>query len=171
MKKQFSKIIGLVLLAMLISTKAFAAAATITSTEYGYKITGGTSATLVPQDTWVTATAYSVGDRVVKDGYIYNCLIAHTSGTFATDNTNGKWNQFAKATIYLYMALFNPASSTDTASFTSGPTNQSAFNLNLNQESILLTHPQTFGTPFTSLIVTLSSASNIVYLYVYKNNF
>ena len=42
-------------------------------------------------DAWVTATAYVVGDYVENSETIYTCLIAHTSGTFATDLANGKW--------------------------------------------------------------------------------
>lgn len=41
--------------------------------------------------TWVTSTAYKVGDRVVNSGSYYPCLEAHTSGTFATDLAAGKW--------------------------------------------------------------------------------
>lgn len=40
---------------------------------------------------WVTSTAYVVGDYVVNGTTIYRCLIAHTSGTFATDLSAGKW--------------------------------------------------------------------------------
>jgi hypothetical protein len=40
---------------------------------------------------WVTATAYAVGENVYESGNVYNCLIAHTSGTFATDLTAVKW--------------------------------------------------------------------------------
>jgi hypothetical protein len=40
---------------------------------------------------WVTATSYSVGDLVRQGGEDYECLIAHTSGTFATDLTALKW--------------------------------------------------------------------------------
>lgn len=45
--------------------------------------------------TWVTAHVYSVGDRVFPssstDFQPYVCLVAHTSGTFATDLGAGKW--------------------------------------------------------------------------------
>jgi len=41
---------------------------------------------------WVTATAYSIGDIVNESQSYYFCLVAHTSGTFATDLTAGKWN-------------------------------------------------------------------------------
>lgn len=40
---------------------------------------------------WVTATAFVVGDVVVESTIIYRCLIAHTSGVFATDLAAVKW--------------------------------------------------------------------------------
>ena len=40
---------------------------------------------------WVTSTSYVVGNCVANGGSFYRCLIAHTSGTFATDLANGDW--------------------------------------------------------------------------------
>lgn len=42
---------------------------------------------------WVTATAYVVGDVRTFDttGECYRCIVAHTSGTFATDLAAAKW--------------------------------------------------------------------------------
>ena len=41
---------------------------------------------------WVTATAYVVGDvRTVSSLHCYRCIVAHTSGTFATDLAASKW--------------------------------------------------------------------------------
>lgn len=37
---------------------------------------------------WVTATSYSIGDKVVESGIIYKANTAHTSGTFASDIAN-----------------------------------------------------------------------------------
>lgn len=42
---------------------------------------------------WVTGTSYSVGDVVLQDGIVYLCVVAHTSGTFATDLNSGYWGQ------------------------------------------------------------------------------
>lgn len=42
-------------------------------------------------DLWATGTAYNVNDIVSESGVIYRCLIAHTSGTFATDLAAGDW--------------------------------------------------------------------------------
>lgn len=41
---------------------------------------------------WVTSTAYEVGDGATSTG-AYKCLVAHTSGTFATDLAAGKWER------------------------------------------------------------------------------
>lgn len=44
------------------------------------------------QDDWVTATAYAIDDIVLSStGYYYKCLVAHTSGVFATDLAAGDW--------------------------------------------------------------------------------
>ena len=40
---------------------------------------------------WVTATAYKVGDFVLESSIIYYCIVAHTSGVFATDLGAGNW--------------------------------------------------------------------------------
>ena len=42
---------------------------------------------------WVTGTDYLVDSKVFNDGKHYVCLIAHTSGTFATDLGAGRWSQ------------------------------------------------------------------------------
>jgi hypothetical protein len=45
----------------------------------------------VDHGAWVTATAYITGDVVTNGVLRYSCVLAHTSGTFATDLTAGKW--------------------------------------------------------------------------------
>lgn len=45
---------------------------------------------------WLTATAYGLGDLVLESGSTYICIVAHTSGTFATDLTAVKWSIFAQ---------------------------------------------------------------------------
>lgn len=40
---------------------------------------------------WTTATAYERQDLVVEGGVTYLCLLDHTSTTFATDLSSGKW--------------------------------------------------------------------------------
>lgn len=45
---------------------------------------------------WVTVTVYSLGDIVSNAGVPYICILAHTSGVFATDLAASKWVIFAK---------------------------------------------------------------------------
>jgi hypothetical protein len=49
------------------------------------------ASTFTPRGTWLTATAYVVGDLVQNSTASYVCATAHTSGTFNTDYTAGKW--------------------------------------------------------------------------------
>lgn len=42
---------------------------------------------------WSTGLSYDVNDVVIESDRIYRCLIAHTSGTFSTDLTNGNWTE------------------------------------------------------------------------------
>lgn len=44
-----------------------------------------------PIPLWVTATSYLVGKTVIESNKIYRCIVAHTSGTFAADLSNGNW--------------------------------------------------------------------------------
>jgi lambda family phage minor tail protein L len=44
-----------------------------------------------PTTAWATSTVYAVGALVNSSSFSYRCLIAHTSGTFATDLAAGKW--------------------------------------------------------------------------------
>lgn len=47
---------------------------------------------------WSTATSYKIGDMVTEATNYYSCMSGHTSGTFATDLTNGKWTLFSDNT-------------------------------------------------------------------------
>ena len=40
---------------------------------------------------WQTAYSYAVKDVVSESSVLYVCLVAHTSGTFSTDLSGGKW--------------------------------------------------------------------------------
>lgn len=44
---------------------------------------------------WLTATAYTLTDSVFENGVLYKCIVAHTSGTFATDLAASKWELVA----------------------------------------------------------------------------
>jgi hypothetical protein len=48
---------------------------------------------------WLTATAYQVGDAIQQSGSAYICVIAHTSGTFATDLAALRWQLVAQANL------------------------------------------------------------------------
>ena len=45
---------------------------------------------------WSTASTYVVDDIVVRGGSTYICLVAHTSGTFATDLAASKWESYVR---------------------------------------------------------------------------
>lgn len=49
-------------------------------------------------DNWATATVYAVDDIVIESSKIYQCLIAHTSGTFATDLAASRWTEISATT-------------------------------------------------------------------------
>ena len=53
---------------------------------------------------WETGKAYRVGNSITKDGVIYTCLVAHTSGTFLTDLNANYW---LKVQTYLDPTNFN----------------------------------------------------------------
>lgn len=44
-----------------------------------------------PRGVWATSTAYALKDLVTESGTVYVCVEAHTSGTFSTDLSAGKW--------------------------------------------------------------------------------
>lgn len=46
---------------------------------------------------WLTATVYQVGDVVQQEGSAYICVVAHTSGVFATDLAASRWQLVAQA--------------------------------------------------------------------------
>lgn len=50
-----------------------------------------------PRGDWVTATSYAVRDMVTQGGTNYVALTAHTSGTFNTDLSAGKWQALGQA--------------------------------------------------------------------------
>lgn len=54
------------------------------------------ASTWTPKGLWLTSTVYAVGDVVEQSSNSYVCSSAHTSGTFATDKSAGKW-----VTIYM----------------------------------------------------------------------
>lgn len=63
-----------------------------------------------PRGDWLTATAYAVKDMVENAAVSYVCVTAHTSGTFATDLSAGKWMALGGSTSAATLA-FTPAGS------------------------------------------------------------
>jgi len=53
--------------------------------------TGYTVTLSFAHSAWATATSYAVGDMRISSNTAYYCLVAHTSGTFATDLAAAKW--------------------------------------------------------------------------------
>jgi hypothetical protein len=49
------------------------------------------TAGLAPALPWVTATGYAASASVTHGSAFYRCLVAHTSGVFATDLATGNW--------------------------------------------------------------------------------
>jgi hypothetical protein len=60
---------------------------------YGGGATGADKVGGSGNEDWATSTAYKVADIVFESNLTYICLVAHTSGTFATDKSAGKWRQ------------------------------------------------------------------------------
>lgn len=56
---------------------------------------------------WATSTSYVVGNLVKQSNIVYRCLIAHTSGTFATDLAAGKWEALSVFTVNTSAASTN----------------------------------------------------------------
>jgi hypothetical protein len=49
------------------------------------------NSSIVQRGAWLTSTVYAVNDIVTETSRVYLCLVAHTSGTFATDLAANKW--------------------------------------------------------------------------------
>ena len=72
-----------------------------TDTTISSSATTGTTSLTVKAPGWFTATYYEVANSIVQNAVtpanpsgldvIYNCVVAHTSGTFLTDLANGDW--------------------------------------------------------------------------------
>jgi hypothetical protein len=145
----------------------FAAVATVTPTEYGFSITGGTTATELIADTWTTTTAYLVGHRAIESQVTYECVVAHTSGTFATDFSSGYWVARRNVVVILSGWAQKAASATDTTTLVSGATGVSA--TSVPAAAILNTDSQDFGSEglmLTNPRITLANANDIIYLRV-----
>ncbi|MEY3774560.1 MAG: hypothetical protein RLZZ129_1340, partial [Verrucomicrobiota bacterium] len=63
------------------------------------QLSAGLQVGVEPARAWVTSTVYAVGDAVTEDNGLYTCLVAHTSGVFATDLGAGKWELLANFSV------------------------------------------------------------------------
>jgi hypothetical protein len=79
----------IILLAILISFGTVNAGKPIPETQPAYSA-------FVWEGVWTTATLYHTNDVVEESGSSYVCLTNHTSGTFATDLSNSKWELMAQ---------------------------------------------------------------------------
>ncbi len=63
-----------------------------TDTTIAASATTGSGVTLTASaPVWVTGEYYEIGNSVLHSSVIYDCLVAHVSGTFATDLAAGDW--------------------------------------------------------------------------------
>jgi hypothetical protein len=167
------KILAISLFLLLVASQAWGTLATVTATEWGYSITGGTSTTLIVQDTWATATAYTLGQRVIVSGIIYQCQIAHTSGTFATDLAASDWVVVQYATLWVSSIGQYASTATDAAWITSGLS--SGVSSGVSAFSILNTTCLDFsdvnGVQLINPRIQLKAATDVVYIRVKRSNF
>jgi hypothetical protein len=169
----FKKFALVLLILAVFAGSAWAGLATVTRTEYGYSITGGVSNTTIIADTWVTSTAYVVGDRVIYSGAIYVCQIAHTSGTFATDLSASDWVFYQYATLWVTGISQYASTTTDLATIMTGQSTgvssgTSAYSI-LNTTSTNFTDPN--GVQLTNPRIQLKAATDQVSIFVKRQNF
>jgi hypothetical protein len=81
------------------ASTASGAASTASSASATAVAAAAAAAQYVPLDwegAWLTATSYQINDAVKEGGSSYICIVAHTSGTFATDLAAAKWDLIAE---------------------------------------------------------------------------
>lgn len=69
----------------------------------------------IEQPAWVTSTVYNYGDFVTQSGTVYQCIVSHTAGTFATDLAALKWtaSHFIQTSIDYAISRINAFLNTD----------------------------------------------------------
>lgn len=75
---------------------------------------------MVYRGDWATGTAYALRNQVKQSGIIYICIIGHTSSTFATDLSAGRWAIFQGATKDGVETFSNKSFSGAVSFFTNG---------------------------------------------------
>lgn len=167
------KFVLVALALVFLSSSAWAGLATITRTEYGYSVTGGVSNTAIAVDTWVTAIAYTKNETVIVSGMIYKCQVAHTSGTFATDLAAAYWVATQYATLWVSGISHYASTATDVSEITTGQS--SGVSSGVSAFSILNTGGRDFSDPngvqFVNPRIKLKAATDVLYIYVKRQNF
>lgn len=112
-------------------------------------------------DDWVTSTAYVLGDLVVQGGVNYACIVAHTSGTFATDLTNEKWQRCATSDEMVFTddgmsVVYAEPSNLLKINFINDP------NITFARESMLINS--------TAVKVILADSNNLKIKYTFQND-
>lgn len=83
-------------------------------------------------DAWVTVTPYVIGDFVRESSKRYKCLIAHTSGVFATDLAAAKWEDLEAATRGTPWTTSTDAWKPNMSDFETPPTGYVGFMTDMN---------------------------------------
>lgn len=81
------------------ASTASGAASTASSASATAVAAAAAASQYVPLDwegAWLTGTSYQINDAVKEGGSSYICIVAHTSGVFATDLAAAKWDLIAE---------------------------------------------------------------------------
>lgn len=129
-----------------------------------------------PVGNWITAHAYAINDAVWQANILYRCATAHTSGTFATDLANGKWQSIldlsvslasaqASATAASASAASASSSAATAASLASQLTGTSATSFSVGTGSKVFTTQagKFFAAPTNVLIYSSADATNYMF--------
>lgn len=79
-----------------------------------------TSVGLVSLSNWLTSTSYPANQGVWEGSIVYRCLLAHTSGVFATDLAASKWVVLADFTTPVSAANTSAAAAAASATASAG---------------------------------------------------
>jgi hypothetical protein len=112
-------------------------------------------------EVWVTTTAYVAGDTVFHGSAFYRLLIAHTSGTFATDLTAAKWEEIVDLSNLTIVAA-DQIAVTPAGSIAATDVQAALEELDSEKAAISHTHPSsaiTDGTAAGRALLTAATAA------------